>query len=73
MLAPCQLKKLATYFGHPNIMGGTMTNCKLYSFLKDFLRDIYKGQHMPKPLINAMAMIATIVPVTRFSMLRSLM
>jgi hypothetical protein len=36
-----------------------MTNYKLYSFLKDFLRDIYKGQHMPKHLIKTMAMMLT--------------
>ena len=36
-----------------------MTNFKLYSFLKNFLRDIYKGQHMPKHLIKTMAMMLT--------------
>ena len=36
-----------------------MTNYKLFSFLKDFLRDIYKGQHIPKHLITTMAMMMT--------------
>ncbi len=36
-----------------------MTNYELYSFLKSFLRDIYKGQHMPKHLITTMAMMLT--------------
>ena len=36
-----------------------MTNFKLYSFLKNFLRDIYKGQLMPKHLITTMAMMLT--------------
>jgi hypothetical protein len=36
-----------------------MTNYKLYSFLKGFLRDIYEGQCMPKHLITTMAMMLT--------------
>jgi len=36
-----------------------VTNFKLYSFLKNFLRDIYKGQLMPKHLITTMAMMLT--------------
>ena len=36
-----------------------MTNRELYSFLKDFLRDIYKGQHISKHLITTMAMMMT--------------
>lgn len=35
-----------------------MTN-KLYSFLKGFLRDIYKGQCIPRHLITTMAMMLT--------------
>jgi hypothetical protein len=36
-----------------------MTNYKLHSFFKDFLRDIYKGQYVPKHLITTMAMMLT--------------
>lgn len=36
-----------------------MTNRKLYSFLNDLLRDIYKNQHIPKHLITTMAMMMT--------------
>jgi hypothetical protein len=36
-----------------------MTNDKLYSFLTDFLRDLYEGQHIPQHLIKTMAMMLT--------------
>ena len=36
-----------------------MTNYKLYSFLKDFLHDTYKGKHIPKHLVKTMAMMMT--------------
>ncbi len=36
-----------------------MTNRKLYSFHKGFLRDIYEGQCIPKYLITTMAMMLT--------------
>jgi len=36
-----------------------MTNHELYSFLKNFLRDLYKGQSFPKHLITTMAMMLT--------------
>ena len=36
-----------------------MTNRKLYSFHKGFLRDIYKGQCIPKYLITTLAMMLT--------------
>ena len=36
-----------------------MTNRELYSFLKGFLHDIYKGQCIPRHLITTMAMMLT--------------
>ena len=36
-----------------------MANRKLYSFLKNSLRDIYKDRHIPKHLITTMAMMMT--------------